>query len=140
MSDSPLCTFCKQEVESFEHIFFYCNVTKAFWEAFCSWLGECQVNFQTFTIMDIFFGVFNAEEDFIILNHLILTTKFYIHKGKLNSKNPFIRVYKAKIREIYQVEMKIAAKRNKLAKHFQKWDKLLPHIGLWDGCHPNNAE
>ena len=29
LSDSPLCTFCKQEVESFEHIFFYCNVTKA---------------------------------------------------------------------------------------------------------------
>ena len=49
---------------------------------------------------------------------------------QLNSKNPSIRVYKAKIGEIYQVEMKIAAKRNKLAKHFQKWDKLLPHIGL----------
>ena len=119
---------------------FLLNVTKAFWEAFCSWLGECQFNFQTFTIMDIFFGVFNAEEDLIILNHLILTAKFYIYKGKLNSKNPFIRVYKAKIGEIYQVEMKIAAKRNKLAKHFQKWDKLLPHIGLWDGCRPNNAE
>ena len=127
-------------VESFEHIFFYCNVTKAFWEAFCSWLGECQFNFHTFTIMDIFFGVFNAEEDLIILNHLILTAKFYIYKCKLNSKNPSIRVYKAKIGEIYQVEMKIAAKRNKLAKHFQKWDKLLPHIGLWDGCRSNNAE
>ena len=122
--------FLQQKVESFEHIFFYCNVTKAFWEAFCSWLGECQFNFQTFTIMDIFFGVFNAEEDLIILNHLILTAKFYIYKCKLNSKNPSIRVYKAKIGEIYQVEKKIAAKRNKLAKHFQKWDKLLPHIGL----------
>ena len=140
LSDSPLCTFCKQEVESFEHIFFYYNVTKAFWEAFCSWLGECQVNSQTFTIMDIFFGVFDAEEDFIILNHLILTAKFYIYKCKLNSKNPSVRVYKAKIGKIYQVGMKIAAKRNKLAKQFQKWDKLLPHIGLWDGCRSNNAE
>ena len=124
----PLCTFCKQEFESFEHIFFYYNVTKAFWEAFCSWFGECQVNLQTFTIMDIFFGVFDAEEDFIILNHLILTAKFYIYKCKLNSKNPSIRVYKAKIGKIYQVGMKMAAKRNKLAKHFQKWDKLLRHI------------
>ena len=140
MSDSPLCTFCKQEVESFEHIFFYCNVTKAFWEAFCSWLGECLVNSQTFTIMDIFFGVFDAEEDFIILNHLILTAKFYIYKCKLNSKNPSVRVYKAKIGKIYQVGMKMAAKRNKLAKQFQKWDKLLPHIGLWDECRSNNAE
>ena len=63
-----------------------------------------------------------------------------MYKCKLNSKNPSIQVYKAKIGEIYQVEMKIAAKWNKLAKHFQKRDKLLPHIGLWDGCHPNNAE
>ena len=90
--------------------------------------------------MNIFFGGFNAEEDFIILHHLILTAKFDIYKCKLNSKNPSIRVYKAKIGEIYQVEMKIAAKRNKLAKTFQKWDKLLQHIGLWDGCRPNNAE
>ena len=60
--------------------------------------------------MDIVFGVFNAEEYFIILNHLILITKFYIYKCKLNSKNPSIRVYKAKIGEIYQVEKKIAAK------------------------------
>ena len=50
--------------------------------------------------MDNFFGVFNAEEDLIILKYIILTTKFYIHKGKLNSKNPFIRVYKAKIGDI----------------------------------------
>ena len=100
LSDSPLSTFCKQEVESFEHIFFYCNVTKAFWEAFCSWLGECLVNSQTFTIMDTFFGVFDAEEDFIILNHLIQTAKLYIYKCKLNSKNPSVRVYKAKIGEI----------------------------------------
>ena len=90
--------------------------------------------------MDIVFGVFNAEEYFIILNHLILIAKFYIYKCKWNSKNPSIRVYKAKIGEIYQVEKNIAAKRNKLAKHFQKWDKLWPHIGLWDGCRSNNTE
>ena len=79
--------------------------------------------------MDIFFGGFNAEGDFIILNHLKLTAKFYICKCNLNSKNPSIRVYKAKIGEIYQVEMKIVAKRNKSAKHFQKWDKLC-HISV----------
>ena len=69
-----------------------------------------------------------------------LTAKFYIYKCKLNSKNPSVRVYKAKIGKINQVGMKMAAKRNKLAKQFQKWDKLLPHIGLWDGCRSNNAE
>lgn len=40
MIESPLCTFCKQEIESIEHLFFYCNVTKSFWEVFCSILLE----------------------------------------------------------------------------------------------------
>ena len=82
MTDSPSCTFCKREVESFEHLFFYCDITKTFWEALCSWLGECKVKSQPFTIMDIIFGVFNTEDDYIILNHLILTAKFYIYKCK----------------------------------------------------------
>ena len=130
MKDSPSCTFCEREVESFEHLFFYCDITKTFWEALCSWLGECKVKFQPFTLMDIFFGVFNTEEDFCILKHLILTAKFYIYKCKLNSVSPSLRVYKAKIRDVYQVEKQIAAKQNKLIKHFQKWEKFLPHVGL----------
>ena len=67
-------------------------------------------------------------EDFIILNHMILMAKFYIYKCKLNSVNPSLRVYKAKIQEIFYVEKKVAARRNKLTLHFQKWGKLLPHV------------
>ena len=80
--------------------------------------------------MDIIFGVFNTEDDYIILNHLILTAKFYIYKCKLNLVNPSLRVYRAKISVVYQVERKIAAKRNKLTKHFQKWEKLMPYVGV----------
>ena len=130
MTDSPLCAFCKREVESFEHLFFLCDVTRTLWEALCSWLGECVVKFQPFTMTDIFFGVFNTEDDFILLNHLILTAKFYIYKCKLNIVNPSLRVYKAKIRDVYQVEKTIATKQNKLTRHFQKWEKLLPHVSL----------
>ena len=104
MTDSPLCTFCKHEIESFEHLFFNCSVTRTFWEAFCSWLGECNVKHQSFTLTDIFFGVFNVGEDFIILNHMILIAKFCIYKCKLNSVNPSLRVCNAKIWEIFCVE------------------------------------
>ena len=43
-----------------------------------------------------------------------------LSKCKLNSVNPSFRVYKAKIRDVFQVEKKIAAKRDKLTKNFQK--------------------
>ena len=85
---------------------------------------------QSFTLTDIFFGVLNVQEDFIILNHMILIAKVYIYKCKLNSVNPSLRVYKAKIRETFYVEKKIAGRRNKVTTLFQKWGKLLPHVSL----------
>jgi len=73
----PLCTFCKRETESLEHLLFnnYCYVTKFFSEAFCSWLIECSIAFQTLTMTDIVFGIFNVEKDFDILYHLVLGAK-----------------------------------------------------------------
>ena len=38
--DSPLCIFCKKEVESREHLLFYCRCTEALWEALISWLRK----------------------------------------------------------------------------------------------------
>jgi len=35
---SPLCSFCKREVESLEHLLFYCRYIEAFWQALTSWL------------------------------------------------------------------------------------------------------
>ena len=93
MTDSPLCSFCKREVESLEHLLYYCDVTKSFWEAFCSWLGELKINPHpfTFTITEILFGVFDVENDWIMLNHLILIAKYYIYTCKLKKVNPLLR-------------------------------------------------
>ena len=30
--DSPVCTFCENEDESLEHLFYFCNVTTLFWK------------------------------------------------------------------------------------------------------------
>ena len=51
---------------------------------------------------------------------------------KLNNVHPILRVYKAKIKAVYQVAKKIASRRNKLTKHTKKWEKLLAYayVGL----------
>ena len=56
----------KREIESIEHLFWYCNVTKNFREAFCSWLSNCNINIQSLTIIDTLFGMFNIGDDFIM--------------------------------------------------------------------------
>ena len=78
MIDSPLCAFCQTEVESPEHLFFHCNVTKSFWQLLCSWMSEQKVISTPLTLENVIFGVFNIVEDFHILNHIILLAKYYI--------------------------------------------------------------
>ena len=36
---SPLCTFCNQEVETIQHLFFYCNVSRQFICNACDWFN-----------------------------------------------------------------------------------------------------
>ena len=107
--DSRLCTFCKLKIESIEHLFLYCNMTKTFWQAFFSWFRNCNINTQSFTIIYILFGMFNVGDDFIIVYHLILAAKFYLYRCKLNGVHPILRVCKARIKPVYQVEKKIAS-------------------------------
>ena len=71
MIDSPLYVFCKGEVESLEHLLFFCEETKMFWRAFCTGLAECKILIESLNILDVLFGVYKKGEDFKILNHLI---------------------------------------------------------------------
>ena len=126
MIDSPLCAFCQTEVESPEHLFFHCNVTKSFWQLLCSWMSEQKVISTPLTLENVIFGVFNIVEDFHILNHIILLAKYYIYKCKLNIIHPSLKVFLAKVKATCQTEQKIAASGNKLVKHYKKWNKFLP--------------
>ena len=92
MIESPLCAFCQKEDESLKHLLFHCNITKNFWLAFSSWIGKQNIFMETLTLINVLFGVFNDNEDFAILNHLILIAKYFIYKCKLNKTKPTLRV------------------------------------------------
>ena len=126
MIDSPLCAFCQTEVESPEHLFFHCGITKSFWQLLCSWISEQKVISTALTLENVIFGVFNVVEDFHILNDIILLAKYYIYNCKLNIIHPSIKLFLAKVKATCQIEQKIAATGNKLVKHYKKWGKLLP--------------
>ena len=68
------------------------------------------------------------KHTFSMFYTLILIAKYYIYSCKLKKVYPSLRVSKAKIRAVYQVEKKIATRRNKLTKHYGKWERFLPHF------------
>ena len=83
MIDSPLFTFCQTEVDSPEHLFFHCDITKSFWQLLCSWISEQKVISTSLTLENVIFGVLNIVEDFHILNHIILLAQYYDNAKEL---------------------------------------------------------
>ena len=78
---------------------------------------------ETLTLINILFGVFNDNEDFAFLNHLILSANYFIYKCKLNKTKPTLRVFIEKIKLVYHLERKIAKRNDRLPKHYKKWEK-----------------
>ena len=112
MIDSPLRVFCKGEVESLEHLVFFCEVANMFWRAFCTWLVKCKIRIESLNTLDVLFGVYRMGENFKFLNHLILSAKFYLYKFKLSGVNLSLQVFKVKTKAVHQIERKIATKRD----------------------------
>ena len=71
------------------------------------------------SVVNVLFGIFNAGEDFVIVNHVILVTKFYIYRCKLNGVKPATRVSKTKKRSNTQYR-KAFMRLNKVEFHDKK--------------------
>ena len=61
---------------------------------------ECNINLEPLSIFNVLFGIFNAGEDFVIGNRLILMAKFYIYRCKLNGVKPGMRVLNTYIKAL----------------------------------------
>ena len=55
LANSPLCTFCKQESESLEHLLIICSCTKSFWSDFITWSNQLNISLRDLSDSDILF-------------------------------------------------------------------------------------
>ena len=55
-SDTDLCTFCDETVESLEHLFFRCKHCQNFWKSFVLWLNKLGFGIDTLIEVDIMLG------------------------------------------------------------------------------------
>ena len=85
---------------------------------------ECNISLEPLSVVKVLFGIFNAGEDFVIVNHLILVATFYICRCKLNGVKPAMRVIETKIGAIHNIEGGIAFMQNKVEFHDKKWEKI----------------
>ena len=125
MVDSPLCAFCNAEEESLEHLLYFCKVSTFFWKELLSWIAvEANIVLNA-SLLDILFGKFDLEKDFLLVNHILLLAKYFIYKCKLSKVIPSLLVFKAKLKATYTVELYIAKEKGFLPNHYKKWDNFL---------------
>ena len=75
--DELSCTFCKTNEESLEHLLFFCKTTDICWKEALSWLAIHKNEVVDFALVDVLFGKFYIDKDFIVINHILLLAKFY---------------------------------------------------------------
>ena len=125
LSQSPNCTFCNEKPESLEHLLSRCKVSSELWKEVLSWLKEYNIVLESFNEIGLFLGIFEESEDFFLINHVMLSGKYYIYVRKCLGSLPSLRGFIARIRRVYNSELHIARERDKLATPLKKWEKLV---------------
>lgn len=129
--DSPLCYFCGKELETLEHLFFCCPKVHVFWNEVAVMLNSHGITFKSLDIKDILFGFFdvrNHDSGGSLLNYIVLESKYFIYRTKLNKTSLSLKSFFERIKNTFQIERFIATKNNKLEIHQNKWKPFLPLI------------
>ena len=126
LTDSPCCTFCQEDIESIEHLFFSCKVASDFWKHVLSWLRGNGIQINTLKETDLIFGKFDNTDDFILINHMLLLGKIYLYSSRCQKIGlPNLSAFIARTKRIYNIKNHIARENNKLLQHLKKWEKLI---------------
>ena len=125
MVSSDLCTFCKTQAETIQHLFYECNTVQHFWTNLALYMTEKRAEIQTdWNITDILFG--NKKFD-KALNKILLMAKQFIFNQKLKDKQPLLINFKTYLLFHYKSEKYIAQKNLELEKFNKDWN-IYKHI------------
>ena len=124
---SPLCDLCEKELETIEHIFFHCTKVSTFWDELKVVLNSLDITIR-FDIKNVLFGILDTDNISILVNYILLESKYFIYRCKLNKGSLCVRLLVDKFRKMFQTERFIAKKNNKIHFHNKKWKPLLPLI------------
>ena len=104
-------------------------MVRTFWKELNTILKSQKITSSSFDIKDVIFGLFHPENNSILVNYIILESKYFIYRSKLNKTSLSTPILLTKCKKTYQIERFIARKNNKLYLHNKKWE---PFISLME--------
>ena len=89
IKDSNLCTFCKIEKETLQHLFVDCAKVKVFWEKVSTLILGFS---QTLNFKNIILNTMHVNQK-VIDNFIVLAAKHFIYKTRCLSENLIVTNY-----------------------------------------------
>ena len=86
------------------------------------------ISLDELTDIDKLLGIWERNEDFLLLNHLLLIAKQHIYDCRNKSIRPSLRVFNSKLNYIYQTESIVMKSNNKEQIFNTKWRKYVGNL------------
>ena len=115
---SNLCTFCKSEVETLEHLFVECEFSKQLWIQISSLLRNKTKRDVNLSKVEKLFG--SLEENHMI-NHVILLVKKHIYFKRVTNSLPNFEDFKMYLHDIIKMEKYISRLKDSEDEMTRKW-------------------
>ena len=100
--ENNLCSFCKTQVDSLEHLLYQCNIVKQFWiniiDTFLLPLG-----INNITIFEVLFGI-NINDPPKLANQIIILAKDFILREKYTETKPRFHCFITIVESLYLME------------------------------------
>ena len=131
--DSPMCMFCKTEVESVKHLFRDCYISQEFWSKVKKLILDMFTFNTQFDWKQVFLNNV-AEPINNAVNTLILLAKFTIYRFRCSNSKPILRILENEINVVQQIELQDAQRKNIVWKYNVRWNqmsKLVTLTSIW---------
>ena len=120
--ENDLCTFCGEETETIQHLFFNCSIVKELWKEVLLYLEQYfGIKITNFTSKAVIFNQIVPKRKVHIGNFICLITKYYIYCQHCFKDDLNFHHLKRKLKQIENMEKYIAIKNCRLFVHNRKW-------------------
>ena len=109
---SSRCTFCYNEPQTIQHLFWHCPFVQSFWTSLLHLLHQKCQHTARFAFKEdlVLFGISENVQTDKVLDFIILHAKYFVYKCKLQNTLPCCQSFMGSLKYAYNVE-KFAALR-----------------------------
>ena len=118
---SDKCRFCQSDSETFMHFFVKCRYVVELWKDLENWIHSNLGKLLKYSPMDIILGYLHRDNQYISINTLIATTKYYICKSAINESVSNINGLNNKLKRKYEEQFYIHSECDYREKLYTSW-------------------